>query len=229
MKKIVSLLIASILCFSLFPTALAAAPELNNESESIPKTMTGYLTDDEGNTQLVTGHLVETSTPKSSALKQNALSVLDSKRSSSDENLKSATYAFSLYSTTNHSDTASGSDGALCSTVYLTINYNIINTHVAQYRLNSVSGHWKVASPARVASATLKYGCTGLNIDKFGVTQTRTRSVSNYFSYNSGFTSYVADFNGSVAGALLTVNYKMGTSRTWSFTIYNLCLSRGAL
>ena len=46
-------------------------------------------------------------------------------------------------------------------------------------------------------------------------------SVNNYFDISTGFTDYVVPDVLAVMGANLTVNYLMGTSRRWSFTLTN--------
>ena len=111
-------------------------------------------------------------------------------------------------------------DGAKVSTVYLTVDYLTKNTPT-EYLLTGVSGHWVLNdSRVTVPSASLSYGCSGLFPSP--VTQSvQNRLVGNYFSINTGFTKYVAGDVQAIVGANLTVNYRMGTSRTWSFTIVN--------
>lgn len=119
------------------------------------------------------------------------------------------------------STTESDHDGAYASTVYLTIHYSHKNTPT-EYLLTKVSGHWVISnSNVSVESARVSYGCSGL----FPTPATQSvadRSVSNYFSINTGFTKYVTSATNAVMGANLTVNYLMGTSRRWSFTLSNI-------
>lgn len=221
MKKIATLSIALIFCFSCSITAMASGPSSNGNETSIPQTMSAYLYDDAGNCEIVTGYLVKNSVSKSPNL--NTLireDFLNNSQSYSDLDLYSATYAFSLLST-NNTLTATGSDGTLASTVYLTINYSkLYNSYPDYYLLTSVSGHWDIHdSLVRVTSSSLRYYCQG---PAPAYSQTATRSVSNYFNINTGFTEYVSSCGyGNMMGSELTVNYKMGTSRTWSFTLFN--------
>lgn len=87
------------------------------------------------------------------------------------------------------------------------------------YLLTSVSGYWVINdSQVTVSSASLIYGCSDLSISQSNFTN--PLSVSNHFSRNTGFTTYVSEAYG-VMGAKLTVNYKMGNTRSWSFTLDN--------
>lgn len=120
-------------------------------------------------------------------------------------------------------DTAQGHDGAYASTVYLTITYFEQN-NPNEYLLTGVSGHWVVGdSRVVVTSASLNYGCSEVYPDP--TTQSKINvSVRNNFSISTGFTDYVSESPGSVVGANLTLDYLMGSSRTWSFTLYNQLL-----
>jgi hypothetical protein len=101
---------------------------------------------------------------------------------------------------------------------FLTINYK--KNSVGHVLLTSVSGHWTNSdSTISVTSALLRYGCgTGVGGNP-GV----ERYVSNYFSYSTGYSSYIP-MGGPVAstGANLTLSLKHGTSKWTSFLQCNL-------
>lgn len=135
---------------------------------------------------------------------------------------KSITYRYNLPSVARAgaSSTVHDNDGGYASTVYLTISYDSKGSP-STYLLKQVSGYWLVSDPnVSVTSAKLNYGCTGTFPTP--TTQSVTGvSVSNYFTKNTGFTDYISDAYGAVLGANLTLTYKMGSSRTWSFTLTN--------
>ena len=100
------------------------------------------------------------------------------------------------------------------------IHYTHRNTPT-EYLLTRVSGYWEIsAQKVSVESAKLSYGCSGTFPSP--TTQSVTDiSVNNYFDISTGFTDYVVPDVLAVMGANLTVNYLMGTSRRWSFTLTN--------
>lgn len=200
------LLIAAILMNSaLIPISAAAevVPTVGNIAY-------GYLTDENGNAEVVEGRLINTVAPASigGAAKR--------------------TYAFDLYETENIL-TAKGKDGALSSIVYLTIEYLETDEYPASYLLTAVSGHWEIkVSNVQIESATLNYGCsgTGREVHSALLSQTNTLPVQNYFSYNTGFDKYVCDFGFAAnVGAYLDLHYLMGTTRRWTFTLNNYRLN----
>lgn len=164
----------------------------------------GILTLDDGTQIEVEGEIV------------NTASTLD------DHSDQSVTYRYNLPSVSRvgGSSTIHDNDGGYASTVYLTISYDI-KGNPSTYLLKQVSGYWLVSDPnVSVTSAKLNYGCTGI----FPVPTTQSVigvSVSNYFTRNTGFTDYVSDAYKAVLGANLTLTYKMGSYRTWSFTLTN--------
>lgn len=87
------------------------------------------------------------------------------------------------------------------------------------YLLTSVSGYWVVDDhQVFTPSASLYYGCSDP-----GITQSTYAfpiSVNNHFNVDTDFTTYVRQEYG-VMGANLTVNYQMGSSRKWSFSLPN--------
>ena len=129
-------------------------------------------------------------------------------------------YDLPLSSGSGGSSTVYDYDSGIVSTVYLTIHYTTQNSPT-EYLLTKVSGYWDVFDEkASVESAKLSYGCSG----RFPsvTTQSKTNvSVTNHFSISTGFKKYVCADTWSVLGANLTVNYLMGTSRRWSFTLEN--------
>lgn len=128
------------------------------------------------------------------------------------------TYAFDLATSPEYELTAHSANSGYASTVYLTIGYKYAEEWMCL--LTSVSGYWVISDPkASVESASVHYECTGLGQP---ASQSQTRSVSNNFSINTGFSTYVFENDiYSTIGASLTVNYLIGTSRRWSFTLNN--------
>lgn len=138
-------------------------------------------------------------------------------------NAGSITYEFAIPASvarSNGSTTIDSPDDGYASHVYLTISYAMRNTPT-EYLLTSVSGRWTIEDPkVAVLSTTLKYGYTGWFPAYACESETITNVSSNPFSYNTGFTSYILE-DGAVMGANLTINYMMGASRRWSFTLTN--------
>ena len=62
-----------------------------------------------------------------------------------------------------------------------------------------------------------------MNVRGWVFNQSQTQSVSNNFNIATGFTTYIMEDDiGSMIGASLTLNYLIGTSRRWSFTLDNV-------
>lgn len=203
MKKIISLILAMAMCLSLCVQTFAKENDGVNV-ENVPEMM-GILRTDDGKEYTIKGVLV---------------SVAPMSRAANDA--CSATYRYDLPVSpqANDSTTESDHDGAAASTVYLTIHYTHRNTPT-EYLLTRVSGYWEIsAQKVSVESAKLSYGCSGTFPSP--TTQSVTDiSVNNYFDISTGFTDYVVPDVLAVMGANLTVNYLMGTSRRWSFTLTN--------
>ena len=177
---------------------------VDTDSCNLSQTVYAELDDGAGNVEVVSGRLVDSGAVHSSSKIDGAI----------------ATYAFDLYAADN-TLTTKDSDGAAASTVYLTIEYKTKNTPT-EYLLTRVSGYWKIhVSNVQVTQAYLNYGCNGSFPQIVQNQYVNDRSVNNNFSYTTGFTKYVADVIGSAVGANLRLTYKMGTSRTWSFRLYN--------
>lgn len=198
-KKLVALLLVLTMVVCILPMSAFAD---NMEVGTIPN-LTGVLTTDDGTTYFIKGEFVDTP------------------QAYSNNESSSTTIKYELPAATpqSGSNTVSGNDGGLSSTVYLTISYKV-KSDENEYLLTGVSGYWVITdSKASVESATLNYGCTG-----GGVTQAvNDLSVSNWFNISTGFQNYVPAYGiFSVMGANLTVNYLMGTARRWSFTLPNL-------
>lgn len=194
---LVLLMIMSLVC-------PASAATFDNDTIPIP-TATGRITYEDGTYCNIIGTLVAISTP--------------SRLINSDTE---ATYRFDLYdyNVQNNSLEVSQGDGALCSTVYLTIHYSAKN-EPTEYRLNRVSGYWEIRdSRVSIESAYLSYGCSGFFPQPI-VQNALDVPVTNNFNISTGFTNYVTS-DGGVMGANLTLNYLMGTTRRWSFTLQNL-------
>ncbi len=199
MKKIISIMCTFLFCV-LSPLELMAA-DISDNSTVVPSEMPAYLTDEAGVTMETVGRLVTVSSI------------------SLDDGLH-ATYAYELYSARgNNSLTVDDTDGSAAATIYLTVHYTTSSTTPTQYRLNKVSGYWTIHdSNVTVPSATLEYGFAG-HFPKVA-SGSWSGAVSNNFSKTTGFTDYIIS-DGGTMGATLLVNFKMGTSRTWSFTLYN--------
>ena len=110
--------------------------------------------------------------------------------------------------------TADSPDSGFSSHVYLTVYYKLRDGKY--FLLTKVSGYWDIEDyRVTVTSSTLDYKC-GAGSGVFGV------NVSNHFTVATGFTQFTED-QGIYAqvSARLHLTYKMGTSRTWSFTLDN--------
>lgn len=202
MKQKCRVLLACVLVLSLISTSfMAYAAE--SALSPLPQTPQATLTDDNGNVEVVTGRLVDIATPF--ATMGDA----------------AVTYAFDLYRA-NHSLSTNDHDGAYASTVYLTIEYKTQNTPT-EYLLTRVRGYWTInVANVEVTEALLNYGCNGVIPQIVQDQYVNDLSVHNNFSYATGFDRYVADMEEVTAvGANLTLYYRMGTTRTWTFHLEN--------
>lgn len=203
MKKITCLILALLMCFlTAIPVFAAESPTIF--SSSLPE-MKGILTDEDGTQYTIIG----TQVPTVQAADTNSGC--------------SVTYMFDIPASilANYTNTTQGNDGAFASTVYLTLTYSTKNSPT-EYLLTKVSGHWTIQdSSVSVESATLSYGCNGMAPVATNNQYCWDKSVSNYFNVSTGFTNYVTALPQGVLGAYLKVNYLMGSSRRWSFTLYN--------
>ena len=120
-----------------------------------------------------------------------------------------STYAYDI----SHTNTADAPDSGYVSHVYLTIRYTLRDGNY--YLLTNVSGHWDIQDyNASVTNATVEYICgqSGLS-----------RNVSNNFSFATGFSTFTdCDASGCTVGARLNLTYKIGSSRTWTFSLPNI-------
>ncbi len=211
-KKVFSMFLAiMMLCPIITPVY---AIEIEKPTIKIPPAMRGVVTDMDGNQYVVEGVLVETLQP------QNNGEI-------------SATYRYDVpMRAATGSITEEGIDGGYCSRVYLTIYFNRDiyedNEAVNTYLLTRVSGEWELSvSNTRIESAYLSYTCTSviphISQSAFDV------EVDNNFNVYTGFTRYVPETPAALVSASLTVNYIMGTTRRWSFTLINELIHVGVV
>lgn len=197
MRKIVSLLLA-VLIVSIFPMAVFA------EDVGADKKVYGVLMSDDGEQILIEGR------------------VCNSMRTQAG-NGGAITYEYAIPASvtraTGSSLTVDAPDDGYASHVYLTISYKTQNTPT-EYLLTGVSGRWTIEDPnVAVLSTSLTYGYSGWFPAYAGQNKT-IENVSNPFSYSTGFSSYIVS-QGAVMGTNLTLNYLMGSTRKWSFTLVN--------
>lgn len=199
-KKLVSVLLAMVMVLGLSVPAFAA----EEVCETTP-TMYGILVSDDGEVYEIAGILVENECATYSLNSQDEFS---------------ATYQFDVPSRAiqNGTSTIDGPDSSSESTIWLTIKWKT-NTSDHTYLLTGVSGHWTIFDDTRVSvtSTNLVYGCSN---PIYTQTNYPGVAVSNSFDVSTGFTHYILEAGG-VMGANLTLNYLMGTSRRWSFTMTN--------
>ena len=207
-----SLLMATVMCYGL--CLPASATNSASEEKMVPATeMIGCLKSPEGDVELIVGRLVETQTIDALGLNGDDLA---------------ATYEFNLYSdgtsltgVAEHKNTVSGSDNTYSAKITLTIYYNVDESvYPYTYKLTRVSGNWRVTdSKATVTSAHVTSVCK----DQNNPNQEDVREVSNNFDFNTGFTSYIAkETLSNYLGATLTLDFLMGTSRTYSGVFSNI-------
>lgn len=200
MKKLISLFICLVIIITSLPISVYAS-DINSTHE-YQDAMEGILTSYDGNQYVITGTLISSDQQMYS-------------------NTSSATYAYNIPASllsSGGSNTEYSPDSGYASTVYLTVYYSHRNDRT-EYLLTRVSGYWIISDEnASVESASVYYGysCDGPFIREYD-----TEDVNNYFSFSTGFTTYIPEAF-SAMGAHLTVNYLIGTSRRWSFTLTNL-------
>ncbi len=197
MKKLLSLLLA-VLMVSMLPMATFA------EGTDIKKPAYGILTSEDGEQILIEGKVCESVQTYAG-------------------NAGSITYEYAIPASvaraTSSSTTVDAPDDGYASHVYLTVKYKTQNTPT-EYLLTGVSGKWTIEDPkVSVLSTSLTYGYSGF-FPAYASQNKTVNNVSNPFSYNTGFSSYILT-DGAVMGANLTLNYLMGSSRKWSFTLIN--------
>lgn len=202
-------MVSLFLVVSMIISVPVCALEPVEEKTITPTTPIGYLVSDDGVVYEIEGKLV------------NAPCAVMSNES--NEGIPQ-TYMYDLSSLSHRaggSNTVHDTDKMLVSTVYLTINYSYYTDSVKgdMYLLTSVSGYWVVDDhQVFTPSASLYYGCSDPGITQS--TYVFPISVNNHFSVDTDFTTYVRQEYG-VMGANLTVNYQMGSSRKWSFSLPN--------
>ena len=184
----------------------AYAPSEGNEDTAV-----GYLTGPDGRVQTVVGRLADTS--------PQAYSLLGSDFSQ--------TYEFVLYSTPGgeiSTEEPQGNDPGYASRVTSTLYYRY-SSDDSGCLLTGASVSWTMQDPkASVSSAYAECHCNGLgNSSSPGlVYQNKTLSLSNNTKASTGFGTYILISGGysdlAGIGANFTINYLMGTSRTWDFT-----------
>lgn len=200
-KKWISFFMAIVMSLCLWVPVFASS-NTHYEPHSNP---TGVLTTDDGTRYLVEG--VPVNVAKTTKINDSTF----------------VTYRYdipTLYSAGGSTEVHAPDDG-YSSTVYLTIQYNTRNTPT-EYLLTRVSGYWEIADPrVSVESASVSYGCSGAFPSLTAHQSVLNVPVTNNFGIDTGFTDYVASGSVATVGANLTVNYLMGTSRRWSFTLEN--------
>lgn len=206
MKRILSFCLAVLLLISMMPmTAMAAEMEDQYVNAGNMDKNYGILTTEDGKQYLIEGTIVE----ENSRSNRNGEQTI--------------TYKYDIPSApaTRLSSDASGDDGGYVSTVYVTVHYASRNVPV-EYLLTKVTGRWEIRdSRVSVESAELSYGCNGFFPETVTTQSVFGVPVGNNFSVSTGFKKYVCIDVGAVIGSNLTVNYLMGTSRRWSFTLQN--------
>jgi hypothetical protein len=190
-------------------TITAHAEESNLEEQKLPESCNfATVTDDKGNVFLLPVTPVDLN-------QTNALS------STSDEIF--ITYRCAIPASimaTGGSQTEYGNDGAYASTVYLTLHYLHNNASPVEYLLKKVTGHWNVTSQSvNVTSSTLDYACHAPNVAPN--TAVYNYAVSNNFTKYTGYTYYAPATTFAAIGATLNLEYSMGSSRTWTFSLQN--------
>lgn len=133
------------------------------------------------------------------------------------------TYKSDLYlnyntSTQSYTLSANRYDNSISVKSYLTIRYKKNSSGFVL--LTSVSGKWVVADhTVSVTRAKLRYGCG----NEGGGNPSVSRIVSNNFSYNTGYTHYVAmGTTMATAGANLELELKHGSSTWKSLLVCNI-------
>lgn len=213
-KTIICVAVILAMCFPININAFADNTAMETKINT-HEALEGKIVDPYGNTYKVEGRIVE-SERTSFAMTEHSGNTI--------------TYAFDIYSNgtslsailPNSSD---ATDYTYQSTVTLTINYNASTDYPAEFLLTSVSGNWTIDdSRVSVISGTLNYACTDYDNWEQSVTYYLSSSdlQNKSFYKNTNFTEYIGRDFGGFLGATLTLNYLMGDSRTWSFTVENI-------
>lgn len=195
----IALFVSACLGAIVFPT-LAMANDSNPGSGRPQETVFAYLESPDGEIKPVEGQLVP-------ALK--ALNI---------DSDKSATYVFTV-SPSDFELTKAQTDGSYAVKAYLTIYYRTQNNG-SSVLLTGVGGHWTIVDKSvRVKNVRLRYGCD----DGFvmGSQSREIASVGNYFSYGTGYQTYVLAASGT-AGANILMSLQHGTvGSTWTMFVQN--------
>ena len=208
-KRLMSMFLALTIVVGLGSQAFASKVEVQDIEQEVAPMGTARLVCEDGREYDIVGELVSTNTYRIAT---------------SGDNITQQTYRYEIPAslTAGGDMTVHESDTGFASTVYLTIYWEKSGE---KYLLTSVAGHWEMHDDnVSVESTTLVYGCTGGE-----ATQTNylnPASVRNYFNVNTGFKTYISEWAG-VMGANWTLNYLMGTSRRWKFTITNNLFNSG--
>lgn len=195
-----TLIFSICLYFGAASPSLAIADDFISGSVAPQETIVAYLESPDGEIKPIEGQLV---------------SELKALNAGNDQ---SATYVFSV-SPSDLELTKAQFDGSYAVKAYLTIYYRTQNNG-SSVLLTGVSGHWTFYDQSvRVTNVRLRYGCDDVNVQ--GRQSREIASVSNYFSYDTGYQTYVLAASG-VAGANIVVSMQHGTvGRTWSMFVQN--------
>lgn len=199
-----------IICSLVMPSILpvfASSPEEVDVNKSPMQAMVGTLTSD-------TGEQIQILGKKISSYQRSA------------DNQTVDTYEFVIPNSIMRDSgiTQWGPDGGYASTVYLSISY----TGAQEYLLTRVSGYWEISDPrATVEAAFLHYGCTEYT-GPARYQYVHDLPVNNYFSCETGFIHYI-DYIGGILGSYLVLNYLIGTSRRWTFTLNNYLFNNSVM
>lgn len=203
-RKFLGLIVTIVMVTNVEATCFASG--INASHDYIPECY-GVLTSDDGEQYFIKGDLV--SAPSRQSVGGNERNTI--------------TYKYDIPASPDmevlHDRIVQGNDGAIASTVYLTVEYSLRGIP-EECLLTGVSGYWIISdSRVTVSSAYVAYECISI---LEGITQLKyNRPVSNHFALDSGFTQYVTATIMSSVEARLTVNYLMGNTREWSFTLCN--------
>ncbi|MFR9163206.1 MAG: hypothetical protein ACLVK1_05265 [Lachnospiraceae bacterium] len=141
---------------------------------------------------------------------------------SAEYNRYERTYMYAVPRGVTGSVTVDETDDALVTTAYLTIEYSSIVDEQGRdlFLLDRVSGYWKEPSDSAVVTRSyVDYAC--VRIEEMDQMDTNV-PVSNHFSIDTGYTIGAPDWAGGTIGANLYLDFKRGTSSTWSLVVKNL-------
>lgn len=202
--KFVSSLLALVFCCLLVSPAVAMADDLSSVAVEPQEMVSAYIENEDGERKEIEGQLVPSSSIQTFDVSGE----------------KSATYVFSV-SPSDLGLTKSQLDGSYSVRAYLTIRYRMMSSDTLVL-LTGVSGYWTISDrTVRVTNVSLRYGCDDMFL--MGRQSNEIASVSNNFSYDTGYQEYAAVACG-VAGANIEVDMQHGTAgSTWSMYIQNNC------